>query len=164
MTTVPAVDPRSLPVDLVPLGADPFYGVLGARPDILRAWHDLDKVFFGPTSELPNALKEEARRALAQGVGCRFCASLGEPRPEHLDRREALAVAFAELVRDHREVDDAQLAVLREEFTDSELVELVSWVCFKLGSNLFGALMRLEPATEQQVAGYADFVASGAPA
>ena len=163
MPRVPAADPETLPADLTELGHDPYYALLAHRPDILRAWNELDKVFFGPTSTVSNAIKEEARRTLAQGLGCKFCASLGTPRDEHPDAKEALAVAFAELVeKDHREVDDSTFDVLREEFTDEEIVELVAWVCFKYGSNMFGALMKLAPATDDEVKGYADFVAAGA--
>ena len=164
MTRVPYFPPSELPTDLAPLGADPFYGILAHRPEILRSWNALDVAFFGPSSLVDNHLKEEARRTLAQGVGSRFCASLGTPRPDHPDAREALAVAFAELVAtDHHQIDDSTFAVLREEFSDAEIVELVSWICFKLGSNIFGALMKLAPATPAEVDGYAAFVA-GEPA
>jgi len=163
MPNVFAVDPATLPSDLTGVGHDPFYNLLAHRPDILRAWNELDKVFFGSTSTVDNGIKEEARRTLALGLGCRFCASLGTPSDAHPDAKEALAVAFAELVeKDHREVDASAFDALREEFSDEQIVELVSWICFKYGSNMFGALMRLAPASDEQVKGYADFVAAGA--
>jgi alkylhydroperoxidase family enzyme len=164
MPRIESVDPGAAPDPAVAeLAQDPFYGVLAHRPEILKTWAELDRVFFGPTSALPNSLKEEARRTLSQQVGCRLCASLGEPREEHSDQREALAVAFADLVtKDHQAIDDSTFAVLREEFSDEEIVELVSWVCFKYGSNMFGSLMRLDPASQEQVKGYAEFVATGA--
>lgn len=160
MSQIPLFPLDDLPVDLVPLGSDPFYGILAHRPEILREWNALDKAFFGPSSKVDNHIKEEARRTLAQGVGCRFCASLGTPRDEHPSSREALAVAVAELIAtDHHQVDESTFAVLREEFTDAEIVELLSWICFKLGSNIFGALMKLAPATPSEIDGYAAFVA-----
>ena len=163
MTSVPYFPPDQLPDDLQPLGEDPFYAILGHRSDILRAWHELDVVFFDSTSKVSNRIKEEARRTLAQGIGCRFCASLGTPADTHPEPKEALAVAFAELVaNDHRQINGDTFDLLREEFTEEEIVELVSWICFKLGSNMFGALMALAPATPEQVQGYADFV--GEPA
>ena len=156
------VDPEAMEPELVELARDPFYGIVAHRPEILEAWHQLDKVFFGPSSALPNSLKEEARRTLSQGVGCRLCASFGAPRGEHPDRREALAVAFAQLlVEDHRQIDESTFDVLREEFTDVEIVELVTWLCFKYGSNMFGSLMQLSPATEAEVESYAKFVTTG---
>lgn len=161
MPNVPAADPKALPPDLLEL--DPWYAVLAHRPDIVRCWSDLDAVFFSPTSTVSNEIKEQVRRTLAQGLGCRFCASLGTPRDEHPDTREALAVAFAELVKqDHRDVDESTFDVMREEFTDEEIVELVSWVCFSYGSNMFGALMNLAPATDSEIKAYAAFVGSGA--
>jgi alkylhydroperoxidase family enzyme len=160
---IPAVAPETLPSDIAELGADPYYAILGHRPEVLRAWNELDKVFFGPSSRVGNGIKEEARRTLAQGLGCRFCASLGVPRDEHTDPKEALAVAFAELVEQGADaIDDTMFDVLREEFSEEEIVELVAWICFKYGSNLFGALMKLVPATDDEVKGYADFVATGA--
>lgn len=160
MTRISYVSATELPADLQALAPDPFYGIMAHRPEILRHWAALDAEFFGPSSKVNNRIKEEARRTLAQGVGCSFCASLGTPHDEHPDSREALAVAFAELVAtDHHQIDDSTFAVLREEFTEDEIVELVSWICFKLGSNIFGALMKLAPATPDQVDAYAAFAA-----
>ncbi|UGS39009.1 carboxymuconolactone decarboxylase family protein [Capillimicrobium parvum] len=162
MPRIPAVDTATLDGQLAELAQDPFYGILAHRPEILEAWFRLDKVFFGPSSKLPNELKEEGRRALAQGAGCRLCASFGQPRDEYADRRESLAVTFAQMVlEDHRSIDDRTFDLLREDFTDEEIVELVSWLCFKLGSNVFGSLMRLAPGTEEQIRAYAEFVATG---
>ena len=162
MPNVASPDPQDVPEEIRPLVDDPFYGILANRPEILSAWAELDKAFFGPSSKIPNAIKEEGRRTLAQDVGCVFCASLGEPRPDHMDARESLAVALADqIAHDHKQIDAATFEALREEFSDEEIVELMSWLCFKLGSNIFGALMQLSPATEQEVAGYAEFVAHG---
>lgn len=78
------------------------------------------------------------------------------------DPREAVAVAFAELLAsDYRQIDESTFAMLREEFDEREIVELVSWLCFKYGSNMFGALMDLQPASETEIASYAEFVAHG---
>jgi alkylhydroperoxidase family enzyme len=162
MTNVPNARPEDAPEPIRALVADPFYGILAHRPEILAAWAELDKVFFGPSSLVPNALKEEGRRTLAQDVGCSFCASLGSPRPDHADPREALVVALADqIAHDHKQIDAATFEALREEFDDAEIVEILSWLCFKLGSNVFGALMSLSPADEVQVDSYAEFVAHG---
>lgn len=164
MARISSFPENELPADLAPLGADPFYGILAHRPEILREWSALDRAFFGSSSKVDNRIKEEARRTLAQGVGCRFCASLGTPHDEHPDAREAVAVAFAEMVAtDHHQIDDSTFEVLREEFSEAEIVELAAWICFKLGSNIFGALMKLNPATPAEIGGYAAFVA-GEPA
>jgi alkylhydroperoxidase family enzyme len=143
------------------LSDDSFYAVLGTRPEIFQAWKTLDLTLLGdPSSTLPASLKEEVRRNLAQGVGCRYCATVGGgPRAEHPDAREALAVAFADqVVQNNGSIDDAMFGVLREEFTDEQIVELCAWVCFKFGANVLGALMKLEPASEEQLRSYGDLL------
>jgi alkylhydroperoxidase family enzyme len=160
MPRIAIPSPEELPEDLRPYVRDPFYGVLANRPEILVAWAELDKAFFGPGSRLPGDLKEEGRRALASDLGCVLCASYGVPRQAEVDAREALVVAIAEQIgKDHRQIDESTFEALRQEFDDREIVELLSWLCFKLGANVFGALMSFEPATEAQKAAYAEVVA-----
>lgn len=138
---------------------DPYYRLIGHRPEILKAWAALDVAFLGESSTLSVHLKEEVRKVLAQEVGCRYCASLGLPGRESLDARESLAVAFAEMVvKDHKAIDDGMIAVMREEFTDPELMELIAWLCFKYGSNMLGAITGLEPADGDDVEGYKGFL------
>jgi alkylhydroperoxidase family enzyme len=129
--------------------------VMGRRPDILQAFGKLDTVirFHGL---LPMELKEAVRRTTAGEIGCVYCASLGEPKTEAADRRESLAVAVAQLIaEDPTSVDDATFAVLREEFSDEEIVELVAWICLvAIPGQLFGAVMGLEAATPEEAAEY----------
>jgi alkylhydroperoxidase family enzyme len=136
---------------------DPFYSILGHRPEVLEAWQRLDHVLLGDSSStLPALLKEEVRRSLAQGIGCAFCASVGGlPQDERPDPKEALAVAFADQVVESRgDVDDSVFDVLREEFDEAQIVELCAWICFKFGANVLGSLMRLDPATAEQAGAY----------
>lgn len=147
-----------------PISTDSFYSILGNRPEIFQAWSKLDAVLLlDSSSTLSTELKEEVRADLAQGIGCRYCASVGgslSDRP--VDPRASLASAFAEQVITNRgEIDDAVFSVLREEFTTNEIVELCAWICFKFGANVLGALMQLEPATADQTAGYLDLLKSG---
>lgn len=138
---------------------DPYYRLIGHRPEILTAWAALDVAFLGASSTLSVHLKEEVRKVLAQEVGCRYCASLGLPGRESLDRRESLAVAFAEMVvKDHQGIDQGTIDVMREEFSDPELMELIAWICFKYGSNMLGAITGLEPADDLDAAGYKGFL------
>jgi alkylhydroperoxidase family enzyme len=133
----------------------PFYAILQNRPEVAAAWAGLDDALLRH-GVLPAALKEEVRAAIASGVGCKYCASVGGERPtEQPDERTSLALAFADLVvQNHGELDDATFDVLRGAFTDEEIVELAAWVCFKFGGNVLGALMRLDPATAEQTAAY----------
>jgi alkylhydroperoxidase family enzyme len=135
--------------------------VLGRRPEILKAFGRLDAAvrFHG---ELPASLKESVRRATAGEVGCEYCQSLGTYVPNPADTRESLAVAFAELVADDpTQISDAQFDLLREEFSEDEIVELVAFICFvAIAGQLFGATMKLAPASDEEAAAYQSIVGS----
>jgi alkylhydroperoxidase family enzyme len=140
---------------------DSFYAVLGNRPEIADVWAELDKVLLtGPSSTLSTALKEEVRSGLAQGIGCQYCATVGgAPAAEHVDPRSSLAGAFAEqVVANLGKLDDSMFDVLRSEFSDDEIVELCAWICFKLGANVFGALMKLDRASDEQADAYRELL------
>ncbi|MGH3938329.1 MAG: carboxymuconolactone decarboxylase family protein [Pseudonocardiaceae bacterium] len=134
---------------------DQAAALLAHRPEILKAWIDLDVALMGRGSTLPTALKENVRVALSDSVGCRYCASLGEYNGVKPDVGESLARAFArQIVDDYKSIDVTNFDALREEFTDEQIVELAAWICFKLAANILGTITALEPATEDQRAGY----------
>jgi alkylhydroperoxidase family enzyme len=135
--------------------------VMGHRPDVLAAWEGLRHALTGPSSTLSPELKEQVRRTLALHTGCEFCASLGRPDAEQPNPRDSLAVAFAEAVAtDHAAISDAQLAVLLEDFTVPQVVELLTWIVFEHAGQMFGALIGDEPATEAERAAFAAEVAA----
>lgn len=161
MPLVTRVDPSVLDPRDATLAENPFYNLLARRPEIMQAWAKLDDVFLGSTSLVANSTKEAARRTLAEGAGCAYCASLGSPRRDSVDTREVLASALAQmLVSDHRNIDEHTFAALREEFSEAQIVELVAWLCMKLGANMLGAVMQLDPATDAQIDAYARLVSS----
>jgi alkylhydroperoxidase family enzyme len=129
--------------------------VLGRRPDVLKAFGRLDTAlrFRGL---LPMELLEDVRRATAGEVGCRYCQSLGAPRTDIADSRTAVAVAFAEMVvQGPSEISDEQFDVLREEFDEDEIVELVAYICLvSVAGQMFGAVMGLEEAAPDEAAAY----------
>lgn len=147
-------------VKLSNIDADPYYRMIGNRPEILAAWAELDKAMLGRSSSVPVEIKEEARRALSQKIGCVYCATVGgKPADSHADPKMALAVAVAhQIATDYTQIDESTFAALREEFTNEQIVELLAWLCFKFGSNLLGAITKLEPATKAEMKGYNDFV------
>lgn len=150
--------PRITPTDR---STDSFYAVLGNRPQIADAWAALDKVLLTDGSSLlSTSLKEEVRSGLAQGIGCQYCATVGGAHStEHIDPRASLAGAFAEqVVNNMGNLDDSMFDVLRSEFSDDEIVELCAWICFKLGANVLGALMKLDRATEEQSNAYLELL------
>src|SRR6201999_1079039 len=99
-------------------------------------------------------MKESIRRATAGEVGCDYCISLGTYEPDHDDKRESLAVAFALMIADDpKGISDAQFDVLREEFDEEEIVELVAYTCFvAIAGQLCGATLALEPASDEEAA------------
>lgn len=134
-------------------------GVLGRRPEILTAFGRLDAAtrFHGV---LPRSMKEQIRRATAGAVGCEYCQSLGEYVPNHDEQRESLAVAFALMIaEDPTGISDSQFDVLREDFSEEEIVELVAFTCFvAIAGQLFGATMALEAASEDEADAYGQVV------
>ncbi len=141
-----------------------FQKMMGHRPEIVEKWFALDSSMrFGGLLE--PALKEEVRRSLAEGIGCRFCASLGEPDPATRDKRTALAVAFAETVfanfDDLHALDDEVFEVLKAEFSEPEIVELAIWTLFMIAGQAFGALMKVRRSTPEELQEYMDWRAAG---
>jgi alkylhydroperoxidase family enzyme len=134
--------------------------MLGRRAPVLEGFLALDAAF-RERGLLSAELKEAVRRSTAEGVGCRYCASLGEPQADHPDRREALAVGFAQLLaQDAGDISDGSFELLREEFSDEEIVELIAWTCIVvIGGQKFGAALGLEPASPEEADRYQRWVA-----
>jgi alkylhydroperoxidase family enzyme len=137
--------------------------VMGRCPDILNAFGGLDAAirFHG---RLPGDLYEAVRQATADQIGCEYCSSLGQLEqldlgPEQV--RTGLAVAFAQMVaEDPRAITDEQFAVLREEFSEEEIVELVAFISLVgIAGQLFGAVMGLEPTSSEEAAEYQQILA-----
>ena len=134
--------------------------ILGHRPELLDAWDGLRRALTGPSSTLSPHVKEEVRRTLAQHTGCAYCASLGRPAAEAHDPQESVAVAFADAVAaDHTAIGDAQVAVLLDEFTIPQVVELLTWIVFEHAGQMLGSLIGDEPATPDEVRAFAARVA-----
>jgi hypothetical protein len=151
-------------LSLAPIDGNVFQRAMGLRPEIMKAWFDLDaEIRF--RGELDPWLKEEVRRNLALGIGCEFCSSLGAPAPEKYDRKASLAVAFSQLIFDNihdlRAIDDDQFSVLREEFSEPAIVELICWALFLVAAQGFGAIMKVRPANAREVRDYNDWRAAG---
>ncbi|HZK72683.1 MAG TPA: carboxymuconolactone decarboxylase family protein [Clostridia bacterium] len=122
-----------------------FGQLLGHNPEILKAWRELERTVYSAGSLGPE-LKEQVRSALAFGNGCVYCQAFGtRPTGVYPDPKISLAVAFADLfIRDHLAMDDSTFAVLKEEFTDAQISELVAFVCFVSAGQRLGATLKLE--------------------
>jgi alkylhydroperoxidase family enzyme len=136
-----------------------YHRVLARSPEFAERWTAASRSlrFSG---KLEPELKEEVRRSTAQQIGCRFCASFGEPKAEHTDEREALAVRLARTVaEDPKLVDDALFDELHRCFTDDEIVELVALISFVVvGGQTFGAVLGIEPPSAEYVLAYEEWL------
>ena len=139
----------------------PYFNVMDHRKDISVKWMEMD-VFLRFGGKLDSDLKEEVRRAVAQQSGCKFCASLGDPKPHYDDPRVAAAVRFGTAVaQSPNGISDETFDDLRQHFSAEEIVELSCWISFMYGAEMFGAIMKLDPATDAVKKMYAAWLVQG---
>jgi alkylhydroperoxidase family enzyme len=129
-------------IPLSTVGSTPLERVMGHAPHVLTPWLQLEDAFYS-RQILPADLLEQVRRTLALGHGCQYCqAYAGPPDASHSDLRTSVAVAFAQLfAQDHQGIGESQLAVMRQHFSDAELVELVSFMGFMWATGTFGSVL-----------------------
>jgi alkylhydroperoxidase family enzyme len=140
----------------------PFRQIMALRPEIAKSWTALDEAirFSGV---LEPELKEEVRRMVAQQSGCLFCASLGAPQESYENPRWAAAVAYGKAFSSNPiAVSDDDWQSLRVHFNDTEISELTSWIAFMFAGEMFGAAMKLDPATPEQKTMYSNWIKAGA--
>ncbi|MGW4794925.1 carboxymuconolactone decarboxylase family protein [Nonomuraea sp. NPDC004297] len=130
-------------------GTTGFQRLLGYNAAILSAWEHLEETLI-TKGTLSAELKEQVRRVLAFGNGCEYCQAWGRADDSHPDPKESLAVALAELMlQGPRDITDAQFDVLRSEFTDAEISELLAWITFITAGQTIGAVLQLKPEPGQ---------------
>jgi alkylhydroperoxidase family enzyme len=119
---------------------------MGHAPHVLASWSALEDAFFNQ-SVLNKELLEQVRRTLAESHGCEYCqAKGGPPSPTQTEFKTSLAVGLAQVyASDHAGIDEKMLNVLREHFTDEELVELVAFMGFMLAGGTFGKVFGIKP-------------------
>jgi alkylhydroperoxidase family enzyme len=135
---------------------------MGLRPEIAKSWTALDEAirFSGA---LEPELKEEVRRMVAQQSGCLFCASLGAPQESYENPRWAAAVAYGKAFASNPvSVSEEDWQALSVRFNDTEISELTAWIAFMFAGEMFGAAMKLQPATPEQKTMYSNWIKSGA--
>ena len=136
---------------LIPLhekGATPFQQLLAFNEHILSSWNRLGEVL-EKDGALSAGLKEEIRRTLAAQNGCDYCRAKGQPNPKQ-DEKTAVCTGFAEAFLSTKGRTSPRVtAVLKDYLSDTEISELLAFICFTTASQYFGALMQL-PAPEQQ--------------
>jgi alkylhydroperoxidase family enzyme len=128
-------------------GLTPFQQLLGHNKDILEKWISLEECFFGRDT-LSAKLKEEVRRTLAFNNGCEYCKAKGAPSKNEMDSRIQMAIHLANLSGRATHMSNDEFCMLKEVFTDSEISELLAFICFITACQRFGALLDLAPACQ----------------
>jgi alkylhydroperoxidase family enzyme len=133
-------------IPLSDVGTTNYERVMGHAPHVLGPWATLEQAFF-ERSILPTDLLEQVRRTLTLGHGCAYCqAKAGPPDDRHAVLRTSLAVALAQtFAADHKAIDKSQVDILRETFSDAELVELVAFISFMWAGGTFGKILGIQP-------------------
>jgi alkylhydroperoxidase family enzyme len=119
-------------------------------------WRELDAALRS-SAVLDPDIKEAVRAALATDSGCDFCASVGEPcDPDATppDVRTSIATTYALMLRSPADLDDTQFDVLKQEFSEPEIVELTCWSLFVIASQGFGAAMAVRAASDDEKEAY----------
>ncbi len=173
MSRLPLAEPEALPPYLKAIhDATPAENWLGRNfarafaphPDLVQAyqsfyypWHT------GGAGLLEPRLKELVRLRIATLNGCVLCKSVrmapdvvreeeaarGVDRAEEADftPRERAAIWFAEkMAVDHHAIDDADVARMRQHFTDAEFLELAMMAGQYIGFGRVLAMLQLEVA------------------
>ena len=128
-------------------GSTPFQQLLGHNKGILGKWASLEECIYGSDTFSPELI-EEVRRTLAFNNGCEYCKAKGAPSKTIMDSRAQTAVHLADLSGKTAHISDDEFQTLKEEFTDSEISELLALICFITACQRFGALLNLGPVCQ----------------
>lgn len=132
-------------ISLSNVGDTKFQKLLGHNPEILHSWSTLENTLYNKGT-LSAELKEQVRRTLAYGNECPYCMAKG--RPDNMQKVEEISVAvtFAHtFVYDKQAIDDTMFQVLKQYWTEKEIVELCAYICFITASQQLGFLFQLQP-------------------
>lgn len=135
-------------IPLSNIGSSPFEKLMGHAPNILSHWIRLETAFFqSPTFN--QSFLEQIRRALAFDNVCLYCmAKAGPPDQNPNDARLNAALRFAnKFAIDHKAISDADVQLLRNNFSIQEISELISFCSFISASQRFGAVLGLQAAS-----------------
>ena len=133
-------------ISLSGVGETKFQKLLGHRPNILQSWSDLENTLY-EAGTLSEELKEQVRRTLAFGNECPYCMAKGKPDDVQKVEEISIAVTFAHLfVHNRSAIDDQMFNVLKQYWSEAEIVELCAYICFITASQQLGFLFQLQPA------------------
>ncbi|WP_232297298.1 MULTISPECIES: carboxymuconolactone decarboxylase family protein [Bacillus cereus group] len=131
-------------ISLSNVGETKFQKLLGHCPEILQSWSSLEKTLY-ETGSLSKELKEQVRRTLAYGNECPYCMAKGKPDDAQKVEAIRVAVTFAKVfVHNRSAIDDAMFDVLKQYWSEAEIVELCAYICFITASQQLGFLFQLQ--------------------
>ncbi|EJR56664.1 hypothetical protein IIM_00596 [Bacillus cereus VD107] len=131
-------------ISLSTVGKTKFQRLLGHNPDILHSWSMLEDTL-NETGTLSKELKEQVRRTLAYGNECPYCMAKGRPDDVQKVEEISVAVTFAHtFVHNRNAIDDHMFHVLKQYWTEKEIVELCAYICFITASQQLGFLAQLQ--------------------
>lgn len=132
-------------ISLSNVGTTKFERLLGHSPHILKSWSELEETFY-QKGTLSRELKEQVRRTLAFGNECPYCMAKGKPEDVQQVEEISIAVTFAHLfVQNRSMIDDNVFRTLREYWSEAEIIELCTYICFITASQQIGYLFQLQP-------------------
>lgn len=132
-------------ISLSNVGDTKFQKLLGHNSVILHSWSKLEDTLYNKGT-LSAELKEQVRRTLAYGNECPYCMAKGRPDDVQKAEEIGVAVTFAHtFVHNRKAIDDTMFHVLKQYWTEKEIVELCAYVCFITASQQLGFLFQLQP-------------------
>jgi len=170
MANVPQVDRESITdpelkqvVDAAEVTKSPppsWYLTMGQNPEVAKGFAQYwDALHRGGLVE--HEIKELGRLAIAQMIGCEFCArqtsplaegiteeqrvSCALPDWEHPDARTRAALHYARTLTLDDGRDEEVYAELREHYNEAEMVELSAFFCLTMGGNRMAKSWGIEP-------------------
>lgn len=125
-------------------GSSPFEKLIGHNPEILKHWLALEETLFTKTS-LSSKLLEQVRRTLAFGNACEYCmVKEGKPDIAPDEKQIQIACAFAQqFALDHKDISSVHFNLLKEEFSEGEISELISFISFITACQQMGKVYNL---------------------
>ena len=126
-------------------GKTSFQKLLGYNNRVMTNWSKLGESL-EETHFLNRELKEEIRRMLAQKNGCLYCKAKGKPSNNLNDSKSVVCIGFTEVyMKLGTNIPNYAIKILKEELSDEEISELISFITFTTCQQSFGAIMQLQP-------------------
>lgn len=74
----------------------------------------------------------------------------GKPSNDVTDSKILIATHMADLVSKNQHIDEHDFDIMKTEFSDHEISELLALIFFLTASQKFGALLNLQPITSSE--------------